>query len=111
MPFDRPVGMSQTKVTVVALFAAALLLLVWWLFFSRTGFFTRLASMLALFAFAVTASLVVEYRGLSGDLVPRFGWRGGAAPTPPETKEKTPAPAPTPSPSGSPEANRAGERR
>jgi len=109
IPSDSPVGMSQPTLTVIGVFAAALLLAVWWLFFSRTGFLTRLASTLVVVAFAGTASLLVEYRGLSGDLVPRFGWRGGAtpAPVPPDPVEPTAAPSPAasglPTPATGPE--------
>jgi hypothetical protein len=80
IPSDSPVGMSQPTLTVIVVLAAALLLAVWWLFFSRTGFLTRLASTLVVVAFAGTASLLVEYRGLSGDLVPQIGWRTSVIP-------------------------------
>jgi outer membrane protein assembly factor BamB len=91
--------MSQPTLTLLVGLVAALLLVLWWLFFSRTRFFTRLAVTLALVAFAGTASLVVEFRGLSGDLVPRFGRRGGATPHP-----IPPASAPTPAPTEAPPA-------
>ena len=93
-PSASPGTMSQPTLTLLAGLVVALLLVVWWLFLSRTRFFTRLAVTLALIAFAGTAGLVVEFRGLSGDLVPQFGWRGGATP-PPIPPATTPTPAPT----------------
>jgi outer membrane protein assembly factor BamB len=74
--------MSQATLTLLVGLVTALLLLAWWLLFSRTGLFARLAVLAALFALGATASLVVEVRGLSGDLVPRLAWRG-SAPSPP----------------------------
>ena len=93
-PSASPGAMSQPTLTLLVGLVVSLLLLGWWLFFSRTRFFTRLAVTLALVAFAGTASLVVEFRGLSGDLVPRFGRRGGATPRP-IPPASTPTPAPT----------------
>jgi outer membrane protein assembly factor BamB len=85
-------SMTQPTLTVIVGLMAGLLLLGWWLLLSRTRLLTRVATVLALVAFAGTASLVVEYRGLSGDLVPRFAWRR-RAPAAPNPSAHAPAPA------------------
>ena len=81
-PSAPPAALSPTTQTLVVGLVATLLLLAWWLFFSRTPFLTRLAATMGLVALLGTASAFVELRGLSGDLVPRLGWRGGATPLP-----------------------------
>ena len=90
-PSDSPVGMSQTTLTLLVFLSCALLLFGWWVFFSRTRLFTRLAATLGLIAAAGTLNALFEIRGLSGDLVPQIGWRGGAKPLP-----APPADAPSP---------------
>jgi len=100
-PSDSPVGMSQTTLTLLVGLSCALLLVGWWVFFSRTRLFTRLAASLGLIAAAGTLNALFEIRGLSGDLVPQIGWRGGAKPLP---APPTDAPSPTatvPGPSAS----------
>jgi outer membrane protein assembly factor BamB len=80
---DSPTSMSQATLTLFVGLVTSVLLLAWWLFFSRVGWFARLAALLGLGALAATASLLVEIRGLSGDLVPRLARRGSATPPPP----------------------------
>lgn len=74
--------------------------IIWWFGFSRVPVSWKKWSGSALFFLAALAMLLFQYQGVSGDLMPRFGWRWSHdGPPPLASKEATGSKA-IPRPSG-----------
>jgi len=82
VPADSPVAMSQPTITVIAAIVTTLLLLLWWVFLSRARLWARLLVPAVVALLVGFASRHVEYRGLTGNLVPQLAWRDAATPFP-----------------------------
>ena len=78
-----PGGIRQIRVihTFIVTFVAALLLLLWFLLFSRAAGRWRLVVLALVVAGLVFLQQSVTIRGVTGDLVPILGWKGGVANT------------------------------
>ena len=58
------------------------LVVLWLVALSRLGWRTRLLGLCALLALPAAGALLLERRGVTGDVVPVFGWRWSGRPTP-----------------------------
>ncbi len=82
----------QVMQSLPILFAAVLGLLLWWFFLARLSGRLRLLSLALLILSGGLGALLLEIRGVSGNLVPILGWRF-AQDAPLETSGATAAPA------------------
>ena len=75
----RPGPIRQTRVinTFIVSFVAAALLLLWFLLFSRARPRWRLLALGAVVVAGLFLSQFVAISGVTGDLVPILGWKGG----------------------------------
>lgn len=77
----RPGPIRQMRVieTFIVSFVGVLLLLLWFLFFSRARPLWRWLALAAVGVAAVFFSQFVTISGVTGDLVPILGWKGGGS--------------------------------
>ncbi|MEM9291198.1 MAG: PQQ-binding-like beta-propeller repeat protein [Acidobacteriota bacterium] len=80
--FETPRESERTLALFGVVIAAGGLALVWLLALSRLPWRVRLGSCGVLLALALAAVLLLEVRGVTGDLVPVVGWRWAAESTP-----------------------------
>ncbi len=73
---------AEVMDTLPAVFFSLVLLLGWWMFLSRLRWRTRFLGMAAVAVVGALAAASLRYEGVTGDVVPEFGWRwsGSTAP-------------------------------